>query len=184
VFLRAVSNAGCTTMASSFLRDLRRRSRASFRSDRSPEHSETQWSPPSDPQRTSEQLRPPDVYNTDSSSDASRGTVVTGGSVTPPSNHGSESRPEATPLQKAGTSDTVPSLQPLAPSNRNSVSGMSGLGAPATLGYLNPPKSDFEPRFLNAPGARPVCHCTASICRWMLTITGLPEGVHVVWDSR
>lgn len=100
-------------------------------------------------------IRSPDQYNTDSSSDASRATGPTTGSITPPSNHGSDPALD-TQLQKAAGTPTRPPALPLAGSSRNSVSGMSGLGAPASHGQTNLPRSDYEPRFLNAPGARPV----------------------------
>ncbi|CAM1503686.1 Fc.00g012770.m01.CDS01 [Cosmosporella sp. VM-42] len=141
-------------MAPSFLnfKDLRRRSRASFRTDRS----------------------------TDASSDsaASQGTTPSSGSVTPPSiAHQSDPAldqqlkdhnviPQG--LQRQHSQQQLyspqrplsqsqhqlsPQISPRPPlsssSNRYSVSGMSGLGAPSIHGRQNLPVSKYAPRISN-----------------------------------
>ncbi|KAM0285497.1 hypothetical protein ACHAQH_001447 [Verticillium albo-atrum] len=115
---------------SGFLKSLRRRSKASIRTE-----------PTTD--------RSGDQYNTDSSSDASRNTAPTTGSVTPPSTHGSD---PALDQQLKNLNPTArPPLQPLPASNRYSVSGMSGLGSPVLNGKSNLPVSHYAPRIINAP---------------------------------
>ncbi|OIW26824.1 hypothetical protein CONLIGDRAFT_489852 [Coniochaeta ligniaria NRRL 30616] len=122
-------------MAPSFLnfKELRRRSRASFRTDRS----------------------------TDASSDGSHGTTPTSGSLTPPSIPNQSDLhlnlqvkdpldaplpPPPIPLQSR---PQLPSSGSAA-SNRQSVSGMTGLGSPV-LGGRGPslPVSPFSPRITN-----------------------------------
>src|SRR4051794_20475947 len=105
-------------MAPSFLnfKDLRRRSRASFRTDQS----------------------------TDTASDASPGTTPTSGSLTPPSI--SEQSDLALGVQvkeklRLSTSSPAglvrpPSITSGTGSKRNSVSGMAGLGSPAQSGKM------------------------------------------------
>jgi hypothetical protein len=123
-------------MAPSFLnfKELRRRSKASFRTDRS----------------------------TDASSDGSHGTTPTTGSLTPPSIpnqsdlnlnlqvkdqlDGPLPPPPPIPLQSRPQITTSASGS----SNRHSVSGMTGLGSPV-LGGRGPslPVSPFSPRITN-----------------------------------
>ncbi|PKS07098.1 hypothetical protein jhhlp_005697 [Lomentospora prolificans] len=110
-------------------RELRRRSRASFRTD----------------------------VSTDTSSDASgsHGTAPTAGSLTPPS-VSSSSDPS---LNLPGSKDSLvppspaiprPPLSAAAPgSSRNSVSGMSGLGYPPMNYKPSAPLSQYAPRILN-----------------------------------
>ncbi|KAK3384776.1 putative peptidase family-domain-containing protein [Podospora didyma] len=124
-------------MAPSFLkfRELRRRSRASFRTERS----------------------------TDTSSDASAGTTPTTGSLTPPS-IGQQSDPALHLQLKDQLKDTSqspfaaasprppPQPYPNAVTNRYSVSGMAGLGSPVpTQGGRAPslPVSQFSPQITN-----------------------------------
>ncbi|KAK3989683.1 putative peptidase family-domain-containing protein [Cladorrhinum sp. PSN332] len=119
-------------MAPSFFnfKELRRRSRHSFRTDRS----------------------------TDTSSDASNGTTPTTGSLTPPS-IGQQSDP-ALNLQlkdqlvspsSASLARPAPQPYPNGNSNRYSVSGMAGLGAPMPSGKRSPtlPVSQYSPRVTN-----------------------------------
>ncbi|KAM0322409.1 hypothetical protein ACHAQA_009476 [Verticillium albo-atrum] len=114
-----------------FLKSLRRRSKASIRTERSTDRSGEQ-------------------YNTDSSSDASRNTAPTTGSVTPPSTHGSD--PALDQQLKNINPAARPPPQPLPASNRYSVSGMSGLGSPVVNGSKsNLPVSHYAPRIINAP---------------------------------
>uniref|UniRef100_A0A8H7N524 Uncharacterized protein n=1 Tax=Bionectria ochroleuca TaxID=29856 RepID=A0A8H7N524_BIOOC len=127
-------------MAPNFLKSLRRRSRASFRTDRS----------------------------TDTSSEGATSNGGTGppsGSATPPS-IAYQSDP-ALHLQVKDASDSKsslglsqqqyaqpqarPPLTPAALSNRHSVSGMSGLGAPSNHGRPNAPISQYAPRIHNVP---------------------------------
>ncbi|KAK3346268.1 putative peptidase family-domain-containing protein [Lasiosphaeria hispida] len=120
-------------MAPSFLnfKELRRRSRASFRTETS----------------------------TDTSSDASHGTTPTTGSLTPPS-IGQQSDPalnlqlkdQLPPSPAAATAR--PPLQTTAngATNRYSVSGMAGLGSPVQAGRgPSLPVSQFSPRITNVP---------------------------------
>ncbi|KAJ4170850.1 hypothetical protein NW754_006994 [Fusarium falciforme] len=126
-------------MAPSFLSSLRRRSRASFRTDRS----------------------------TDTSSDGagSQGTSPSSGSLTPPSlDHQSDPalhlqvkdqqqqqqvQRRKSQITQSQSMQIVPPRPPLsAHSNRGSVSGMSGLGAPVN-GKQNLPVSPYAPRLTN-----------------------------------
>lgn len=121
-------------MAPAFLKELRRRSRASFRTDNS----------------------------TDASSDgaASQGTPPSSGSVTPPSlTHQSDPALDLQ-IKKANISQqsqtqaqavppTRPMLSPGNNSSRHSVSGMSGLGAPPANGRGSVPLSQYAPRIHN-----------------------------------
>ncbi|KAK3941195.1 putative peptidase family-domain-containing protein [Diplogelasinospora grovesii] len=120
-------------MAPSFLniKNLRRRSRASFRTERS----------------------------TDTSSDASQGTTPTSGSVTPPS-IAQQSDP-ALNLQlkdQLQSPPPVPNTRPPLQSqingtaNRLSVSGMAGLGSPVQSGRgPSLPVSQYSPRITSVP---------------------------------
>ncbi|KAK3320015.1 putative peptidase family-domain-containing protein [Cercophora scortea] len=109
-------------------KELRRRSKASFRTERS----------------------------TDTSSDASNGTAPTTGSLTPPSiQHESDL---ALNLQLKDQAPPLPFLRPpLQPypngaSNRHSVSGMAGLGSPVQGGRVQSlPVSQYSPRISNVP---------------------------------
>ncbi|KAI5466487.1 putative peptidase family-domain-containing protein [Mariannaea sp. PMI_226] len=131
-------------MAPSFLKfkDLRRRSRANFRTERT-----------TDP-------------STDSSSDGagSQETTPSSGSLTPPSMHHHSdpalNLPVKDPLQPQNQihqpSPNRPASQNLqvrlplsASSSRISVSGMSGLGAPSVNGRQNLPVSPYAPRITN-----------------------------------
>lgn len=118
-------------MAPTFLKELRRRSRASFRTDNS----------------------------TDTSSDGttSQGTSPSSGSVTPPSvGHQSDpalnlqikSSDTSQRIQKPVASQSQPTLSPARSSSRHSVSGMSGLGAPPVNGR-SIPLSRYAPRIHN-----------------------------------
>lgn len=113
-------------MAPSILnfRALRRRSKASFKTDRS---------------------------NTDVSSDASQGTTptLTSGASTPPSL--AQASDPALDLQvKDAPSQPIPRppLQPVNNSHRHSVSGMAGLGSPVN-GKSTLPVSQYAPRIAN-----------------------------------
>ncbi|ORY60900.1 uncharacterized protein BCR38DRAFT_48864 [Pseudomassariella vexata] len=128
-------------MAPSFLsfKELRRRSRASFRTDRSTENTDTSSND--------------DNQNTEN-------TTPTTGSITPPS---------ITPPSIAALSDPAHSFQtkdpsqlslPLVPprpplqtttnTNRFSVSGMTGLGSPTVVGRTKSlPVSQYAPRISN-----------------------------------
>lgn len=113
-------------MAPSILnfRALRRRSKASFKTDRS---------------------------NTDVSSDASQGNTPTptSGASTPPSlAHASD---PALNLQVKDSNQPLarPPLQPVSNSHRNSVSGMAGLGSPVVTGKSTLPVSQYAPRIAN-----------------------------------
>lgn len=125
----------CRAMAPSFLnfKDLRRRSRASFRTERS----------------------------ADASSDASHGTTPTSGSLTPPS-IGQQSDPaldlQVKEPQQSPTAAAAAITRPPPPGNSNSaanrysVSGMAGLGYPAQGGRgPSLPVSQFSPRIVNVP---------------------------------
>ncbi|GAB1317241.1 Peptidase family-domain-containing protein [Madurella fahalii] len=109
-------------------KELRRRSRASFRTQRS----------------------------TDSSSDASNVTSPSSGSLTPPSI--SQQSDPALNLQLKDPSPATPLARPQphphpnGPSNRYSVSGMAGLGSPVP-GGKGPalPVSQYSPRITNVP---------------------------------
>lgn len=119
-------------MAPSFLnlKEIRRRSRNSFRTERS----------------------------TDGSSEASNGTAPTTGSLTPPSFSSHQSDP-ALNVQVNNQQSTFPTPPATAPSrpaphpypagnpNRYSVSGMTGLGSPMPNGRgPNLPVSQYSPR--------------------------------------
>ncbi|KAH8174863.1 peptidase family protein [Sarocladium implicatum] len=118
-------------MAPGFLKELRRRSRASFRTE----------------------------HSTDTSSEGavSHGTAPSSGSVTPPSvaqqsdpalnlqlkrNSGSQS-----PLPQSQSRPTL--VNASNNSSRYSVSGMSGLGSPSSNGKQNLPVSPYAPRVHN-----------------------------------
>ncbi|KAK0610463.1 putative peptidase family-domain-containing protein [Bombardia bombarda] len=110
-------------------KELRRRSRASFRTDRS----------------------------TDTASDASNGTPTTG-SLTPPSISGQSDSALNLPLKDQFLSpNAVPSRPPpqtaaSGGSNRQSVSGMAGLGSPVLVGRgLSLPVSQYSPQITNVP---------------------------------
>jgi hypothetical protein len=116
-------------MAPSFLKDIRRRSRASFRTDKSTDSSNgTNGSVP-----------------TTKSSSTLNSTF---GGTTPPILTNSTS---ASNLQSLG--NLPPPLPPTRPtistslSNRHSVSGMSGLGSPSQKSNL--PTSPYAPRILS-----------------------------------
>ncbi|KAK5653577.1 hypothetical protein OQA88_8839 [Cercophora sp. LCS_1] len=111
-------------------KDLRRRSRASFKTDRS----------------------------TDTSSDASQGTTPTSGSVTPPSIGQQSDLALNLQVKDQLQPPPVPQIRPPLPgnpngaSNRYSVSGMAGLGSPVQTGRGPAlPVSQFSPRILNVP---------------------------------
>ncbi|KAL2752195.1 hypothetical protein ACRALDRAFT_1066245 [Sodiomyces alcalophilus JCM 7366] len=124
-------------MAPAFLRELRRRSKASIRTQRSSD-------------RVGEQ------YSTDCSSNASQGTVPTTGSVTPPSNHGSDTAldihlKDANP-QSANTAPILrPPPQPIANTNtnRNSVASLAGWSSHAGNGRASLVASPYAPRVIN-----------------------------------
>ncbi|KAI0597120.1 putative peptidase family-domain-containing protein [Biscogniauxia sp. FL1348] len=116
-------------MAPSLLnfREFRRRSRASFRTDRSTESSSN------------------DEHN-------SQNTTPTTGSITPPSistqsdpalNTQSRDNSQAPPVPPR------PPLQPQTNTNRYSVSGMAGLGSPSLNGKSSLPVSQYAPRITN-----------------------------------
>ena len=122
-------------MAPTFLKfnQLRRRSRASIRTDPS----------------------------TDTSSDGalSHGTAPSSGSLTPPSiaqqsdpalhMQLKDSHSASSQHQQQTNSQTRPPLAPSNSSKRHSVSGMSGLGAPSITGRQNLPVSPYAPRLHN-----------------------------------
>ncbi|KAG6153949.1 hypothetical protein E4U37_002475 [Claviceps purpurea] len=121
-------------MAPSFLKQLRRRSRASFRTDTS----------------------------TDASSDGtnSQGTSPSSGSVTPPSvGHQSDpaldfqikSSGSLRKIPKRTVSQSRPALSSVcsnSSNSRTSVSGMSGLGAPPVGGRDTVSLSQYAPRYI------------------------------------
>lgn len=120
-------------MAPTFFKSLRRRSRASFRTDQS----------------------------TDDSSEGganSQGTGPSSGVVTPASiAHQSDPAlnlqvkdSNGSAQQQNGNGQARPPLAPVPGSNRHSVSGMSGLGAPASHGRQSLPVSQYAPRIQNA----------------------------------
>lgn len=126
-------------MAPAFLRELRRRSKASIKSQRSTD-------------RVGEQ------YSTDSSSNASQGTVPTTGSVTPPSHHGSDTALDIhlkdNNSQSSNTAPTArPSPQPIVntntSSNRNSVASLAGWSSHTTNGKTSVVVSPYAPRVVN-----------------------------------
>lgn len=119
-------------MAPAFLKELRRRSRASFRTD----------------------------ISTDASSDGavSQGTTPSSGSVTPPSLAHQSDPALHLQIKKSNVpqQNGSPLPQPARPmaangslSSRRSVSGMSGLGAPSINGRANLPLSQYAPRVHN-----------------------------------
>jgi hypothetical protein len=120
-------------MAPTFIKELRRRSRASFRTS----------------------------HSTDTSSDGvvSHGTTPSTGSVTPPSiAHQSDpalnlqlNKDAIASQQSTPQHSPRPPFPPGTNSSRNSVSGMSGLGSPATPGSSRTalPISPYAPRILN-----------------------------------
>lgn len=132
--------AATRTMAPAFLKSLRRRSRASFRTDRS----------------------------TDDSSEGafSNGTGPSSGLVTPASTaHQSDpaldlqvSKEPAPSSQNAHSPVPRPPLAPVANTKRHSSSsGMSGLGAPSVRGRSNLPLSPYAPMILNVSENAWVC---------------------------
>lgn len=119
-------------MAPTFFKSLRRRSRASFRTDQS---------------------------TTDDSSEGganSQGTGPSSGAATPASIQHQSDPALNLQIKDPNASQTTlngPELRrpPVAPnSNRHSVSGMSGLGAPSIHGRPNLPVSQYAPRVHNA----------------------------------
>ena len=117
-------------MAPSFLpnfKELRRRSRASFKTDRS----------------------------TDTSSDGSNGATPTSGSLTPPSIAYQSDPALNDQLKDSSSSPSIPIRPPLQPptnvgSNRYSVSGMTGLGSPVSSGRgPQLPISQYSPHIDN-----------------------------------
>lgn len=119
-------------MAPTFLKELRRRSRASFRTDNS----------------------------TDASSDGatSQGTSPSSGSVTPPSIAHQSDPALDLQIKKTNTSQqnqvqmsqsTRPMISPGSNTSRHSVSGMSGLGAPPSNSRGSVPLSQYAPRIHN-----------------------------------
>lgn len=117
-------------MAPSFLKDIRRRSKTSFRTDRSTDSSNgtTHSAPPTN-----------SIGNKSSSTLSS----LYGGS-TPPSLPNSQS---ASNLQNLSNGQLLPSRPTVSTSNRYSVSGMSGLGSPSANSSL--PTSPYAPRILS-----------------------------------
>ena len=112
-------------MAPSFLnfKEFRRRSRASFRTDRS-----TDTSSNSDQQ--------------------SHGTSGTTGSITPPSVGAQSDSALNLPRDQAPPVPPRPPVQPFS-NNRYSVSGMTGLGSPILNGRTSLPVSQYAPRISN-----------------------------------
>lgn len=113
-------------MAPTFLKDLRRRSRASFKTNKS--------------------------NDTSSDGAVSHGTAHSSGSLTPPS-IAQQSDP-ALHMQVKDPSSPMqhpsrPQLPTVNNSSRYSVSGMSGLGCPSTNGRQTLPISQYAPRILN-----------------------------------
>lgn len=124
-------------MAPTFLKSLRRQSRASFRTEAS----------------------------TDTSSDGALShdtpdTSPSSGSLTPPSMD-QQSDPALHLQVKDGnaTSQNRPMLAPGGNSSRYSVSGMSGLGAPSSSGRSSLPVSKYAPRVQNISENTWVCSC-------------------------
>jgi len=116
-------------MAPTFLKSLRRRSRASFRTERS---------------------------TTDDSSEGGANSQGTGGAssgaVTPASiNHNSDPALDLQVKDTPNASQSTLSQRPAIPNtNRYSVPSMSGLGAPSIHGRPNLPVSQYAPRIDNA----------------------------------
>jgi len=154
-------------MAPSFFsfKELRRRSRASFRTERS---------------------------TTDSSSEASHGTTPTSGSLTPPSitalsdpalnlqlkddhhpqHHHLLSSPSTSTLQRP-----APQPCPGGNPNRHSVSGMAGLGAPVPHGRgPTLPVSQYSPRITNVADNSWVSGCGKAASQGRRTAHGASPG--------
>jgi hypothetical protein len=132
-------------MAPTFLNSLRRRSRASFRTNRS---------------------------TTDTSSDgaASQGESPSSGSLTPPSIDiqsdpalhlqvkDQQLQRRQSQISHSQSQQQIVQRPPLTSgSNRNSVSGMSGLGAPSINGRQALPSSPYAPRLVNITENAWVC---------------------------
>lgn len=154
----ATPRAATDTMAPSFmnLKQLRRRSKASFKTERS----------------------------ADESSEASHNTTPTSGSVTPPSigaesdpalhlqlkeqsRSQSQSPPQSLSQSPPPSSTAIPRPQaqpyPNGGSNRYSVSGMVGLGSPVQGGKgPSLPVSQYSPRVTNVPDSSWVSGRTAA----------------------
>ena len=128
-------------MAPSFLKDIRRRSRASFRTDRSTDSSNG------------------------SGFNSTNGSVpTTKSSSTLNSTYGGTTPPALTNSNSASNLQTLANLPPPPParptistssSNRYSVSGMSGLGSPSQKSSL--PTSPYAPRILSISENTWVC---------------------------
>ncbi|CAG8972904.1 hypothetical protein HYALB_00001324 [Hymenoscyphus albidus] len=123
-------------MAPSFLKEIRRRSKSSFRTNRS-----------TDSSNASNNESGASVPTTKSSSTLS--SVY--GSTTPPASSLLSKSPSAGNLQqRLGTPPPIPNGRPTvstSSSNRYSVSGMSGLGSPSPKSTL--PTSPYAPRILS-----------------------------------
>lgn len=114
-------------MAPSFLKDIRRRSKASFRTDRSTESS-----------NGGSNGTAGSIPTTKSSS------TLNSGGITPPTLTNSNSASNLQSLN-GGTTPPIPARPQM--SNRHSVSGMSGLGSPSQKSSL--PVSPYAPRILS-----------------------------------
>lgn len=130
-------------MAPSFLnlKELRRRSRASFRTERSTDTSSNS-----------------DQQNYD--------TTPTTGSITPPS-LSAQSDPGLN-LHKDQSPSQAPPVPPRPPvqpnnSNRYSVSGMTGIGSPVLSGRSSLPVSQYAPRIANINDNAWVCSIFAQL---------------------
>lgn len=139
---------GCEiAMAPGFLNSLRRRSRASFRTD----------------------------VSIDNSSDglASQDATPSSGSLTPPSiSRSSDPALHAQVKEPGNRRSMLPSSS--ANSSRYSVSGMTGLGSPSSLGDKPsvPPLSQYAPRIYNANENAWVSYCSCWLRGQSLTPIG------------
>lgn len=135
-------------MAPSFLKEIRRRSKSSFRTDRS-----------TDSSNASNNESNASVPKNKSSSTLSS---IYGGTTTPPASSFLSKSPSAGNLQQQqqqlGTPPPLPNVRPTvstSSSNRYSVSGMSGLGSPSPKSTL--PTSPYAPRILSITDNTWVC---------------------------
>lgn len=157
-------------MAPGFLKELRRRSRASFRTE----------------------------HSTDTSSEGavSHGTALSSGSVTPPS-VAQQSDPALNLQLKRNSGSQSPQLpqsqsrptlvNASTNSSRYSVSGMSGLGSPSSNGKQNLPVSPYAPRVHNLTENAWVC-CTLTPDpdqeRQAHLLAGVSKGSAYLWQHR
>lgn len=150
-------------MAPGFLKDIRRRSRSSFKTDKSgtPDHHENV----------------PRIPQTHSNSASSVG--LGNGSQTPPNAFESTSNAQH---ESNGASITRPQIV-TSGNHRHSVSGMSGLGSPTQT--MSIPTSQYAPRILSIQdntwvGQKPL----PSYCLNVNNFAGVPKGTLGLRDHR